>query len=57
MPYLDDIWYVGRARDEGAHGEFWPWHMLVPWDPWGQNGKKCSGTTNLVRRTTDASLR
>ena len=21
MPHLDDIWYVGRARAEGAHGE------------------------------------
>ena len=20
MPHLDDIWYVGRARAEGAHG-------------------------------------
>ena len=37
MPYLDDIWYhLGRARAEGAHGEFWAWHMLVPWDCWGQ---------------------
>ena len=21
MPHLDDIWYVGRARYEGAHGD------------------------------------
>ena len=21
MPYLDDIWYVGRARAKGAHGD------------------------------------
>ena len=21
MPHLDDIWYVGRARAEGAHGD------------------------------------
>ena len=21
MPHLDDIWYVGRARVEGAHGD------------------------------------
>ena len=21
MPHLDDIWYVGRARPEGAHGD------------------------------------
>ena len=21
MPHLDDIWYVGRARTEGAHGD------------------------------------
>ena len=29
MPLLDDIWYVGRARAEGAHAEFWAWHMLI----------------------------
>ena len=28
--------YGGRARAEGAHGEFWAWHMLVPWDHWDQ---------------------
>ena len=22
MPHLDDIWCVGRARAEGAHGDF-----------------------------------
>ena len=21
MPHLDNIWYVGRARAEGAHGD------------------------------------
>ena len=21
MPHLDDIWYVGRARAEGVHGD------------------------------------
>ena len=21
MPHLDDIWYVGRARGKGAHGD------------------------------------
>ena len=21
MPHLDDMWYVGRARAEGAHGD------------------------------------
>ena len=21
MPHLDDIWYVDRARTEGAHGD------------------------------------
>ena len=36
MPHVDDIWYVGRARTEGAHGEFLAWHMLVPWDHRGQ---------------------
>ena len=36
MPYLGDIWYVGRVRAKGAHAEFWAWHMLVPWDTWGQ---------------------
>ena len=39
MSHPDDIWYVGRARAEGAHAEFWAWHMLVPWD---RRGKKCS---------------
>ena len=28
--HLDDIWYVGRVRAEGAHAEFWAWHMLGP---------------------------
>ena len=36
MSHLDDIWYVGRARAERVHAEFWAWHMLVPWDPWGK---------------------
>ena len=25
MTYLDDIWYVGRARSEVAHAECWAW--------------------------------
>ena len=29
MLYLDDIWYVGGARAEGMHAEFWAWHMLI----------------------------
>ena len=29
MPYLDDIWYVGGARAEVVHAEFWAWHMLI----------------------------
>ena len=29
MTYLDDIWYVGEARAEVAHAEFWGWHMLI----------------------------
>ena len=29
MSYLDDIWYVGGARAEGAHAEFWACHMLI----------------------------
>ena len=29
MPYLDNIWYVGGARAEGAHAEVWAWHMLI----------------------------
>ena len=33
MFHLDDIWYVGGARAEGVHAEFWACHML---DPWGQ---------------------
>ena len=27
MTYLDDIWYVGGARSEVAHAEFWAWQM------------------------------
>ena len=26
---LFDIWYVGGPRTEGAHAEFWAWHMLI----------------------------
>ena len=29
MTYLDDIWYVGGARAEVAHAEFWAWHMPI----------------------------
>ena len=27
MTYLNDIWYVGGARSEVAHAEFWAWQM------------------------------
>ena len=26
---LDDMWYVGGARAEVLHAEFWAWHMLI----------------------------
>ena len=29
MTYLDDVWYVGGARVELAHAEFWAWHMPI----------------------------
>ena len=29
MTYLDDIWYVGGARSEVAHAEFWAWQMHI----------------------------
>ena len=29
MTYLDDIWYVGGARSEVAHAEFWEWQMPI----------------------------
>ena len=29
MNYLDDIWYVGGARAEVAHAEFWAWHIPI----------------------------
>ena len=29
MTYLDDIWYVGGARAEVAHAEFWAWQMPI----------------------------
>ena len=29
MTYLDDIWYVGGARSEVVHAEFWVWQMHI----------------------------
>ena len=29
MTYLYDIWYVGGARSEVAHAEFWAWQMPI----------------------------
>ena len=29
MTYLDDIWYVGGARSEVAHAEFWVWQIPI----------------------------
>ena len=29
MTYLDDIWYVGGARSEVAHAEFWAWQVPI----------------------------
>ena len=29
MTYLDDIWYVGGARSEVVHAEFWVWQMPI----------------------------
>ena len=29
MTYLDDMWYVGGARSEVAHAEFWAWQMPI----------------------------
>ena len=29
MTYLDDIWYVGGARSEVVHAEFWAWQMPI----------------------------
>ena len=29
MTYLDDIWYVGGARSESAHAEFWEWQVPI----------------------------
>ena len=52
--HLDDIWYVGRARAEGAHGECWAWHMLVPcWSPGTagvKNVEQSSMTTKLGQK-------
>ena len=47
MPHLDDIWYVGRARAEGAHGDL-------------QGGQRSSEVNvlwlpYLVKRSPDAS--
>ena len=50
MPYLDDIWYVGRARVEGTHAEFWVWHMLVPGIAGFKNVKQCSVTIKLGQK-------
>ena len=27
--YLNDIWYVGGARSEVVHAEFWAWQMRI----------------------------
>ena len=29
MTYLNDIWYVGGARSEVAHAEFWAWQVPI----------------------------
>ena len=29
MTYLDNIWYVGGARSEVSHPEFWAWQMPI----------------------------
>ena len=29
ITYHDDIWYVGGARPEVAHAEFWEWQMPI----------------------------
>ena len=29
MTYLDDIWYVGGARSEVVHAEFWVRQMHI----------------------------
>ena len=34
MPNLDDIWFLVRARVEGAHAEFWAWNMLIKFWEW-----------------------
>ena len=50
MPYLDNIWYVGRAKAKGVHAELWAWHMLVPWDPGVKNVKQLSMTTKTGQK-------
>ena len=50
MPHLGDIWYVGRARAEGAHAEFWAWYCWSPGTAGVKNVEKCSMTTKLGQK-------
>ena len=51
MPHLDDIWYVGRAKAEGAHGELdgGQWSSEVKW------GNFVLWLPYLVKRNPDAT--
>ena len=51
MPHLDDIWYMGRARAKGGHGDLDGGQRSseVEWV------KLCAMATILVKRSPDAS--
>ena len=53
MPHLDDIWYVGRARAEGAHGDLDGGQRSseVKW------GKLCAMATIFVQKKPRCKLR
>ena len=51
MPHLDDIWYVGRAWAEGAHGTL----MEVKGHQRSNGVKYVLWLPYLVKRSPDAS--
>ena len=53
MPHLDDIWYVGRARAEGAHGDLHGGQksLEVKW------GKLCAMATTFGQKKPLCKLR
>ena len=36
VPYLDDFWHAAGLVHKVSMLNFWAWHMLVPFNRWGQ---------------------